>query len=370
MSSSYQTCAPFEDGVPLIKWIREISNECVYGEIEAFSWISQYISIGVWVAAGTYQSWQLYKHKDVSGFSEGFLFCWTIGAFLNVLGCLCTGQMAFQVVLGFYFLFSDTFLYLQYKYYANRPWLAVQHQEELMEERELLISPDTDISYSTNQKKTRQSSISKNESTTRSYSTFAPSVALGIAYGSSPAAGAPIPAVLTSSAPSTPQILLILTAAKLIIGNFASWTSNTLYTVSRLPQIKRNFERKSCEGVSPALFIATLVGNLSYCFTIACAWKAIPDPVEARAFFVTEVPFIAGAVSTTLADVIIFAQFYLYKDNVYEELESMDYDDERIMVIEARSMSDDDDDDASFSCAVSSHGDSKGRIASSYSMKH
>ncbi|VVT53235.1 uncharacterized protein SAPINGB_P003471 [Magnusiomyces paraingens] len=345
MSTLYSSCPLSENGIPLIKWIHVVSHECVYGNLEAFSWASQYISILVWVTAGTYQSYQLYKTKDVNGFSEGFVLCWIAGAFLNVLGCLCTGQMPFQVVLGFYFLFSDSFLYFQYKYYSNRPWLAVQQLEEdsqVMEERQILIPS------SSNTNKPRQSSISKNDTATitRSYSTFTPGVVLGLAYGSSTTSGAPLPSVIASTAASASpsQILLILATVQLIVGNIASWTSNALYTVSRLPQIKRNFDRKSCEGVSPALFIATLFGNVSYCFTIGCTWKSIVDPVEAREFFITEFPFIFGAVSTTVADIIIFIQFYIYRDNEYETLQNIDYNaEERIMVIESRSLSDEDE---------------------------
>lgn len=337
-------------GLPLIQWINLLSNKCIYGDLAALSWVSQYISIAVWVTAGTYQSYQLWATKDVNGFSESFLLCWILGACLNALGCVCTGQMAFQVFLAFYFLFSDSILYFQYKYYETRPWLRINH--EIEQEQQVLLAKDpTAPEFLEAERHQRASSIYKAPVETTScipntsaaspasssapsaassfsprslgYSTFTPGVVLGLAYNASTGHGAPIPAdssavtsfITKAVSSETSQLLVFLTALRLIVGNTASWASNTLYTVSRFPQIKRNYSRKSCEGVSPALFIATLFGNLSYCITITCEWQTITDPKESLHFFVTEMPFIVGAITTTLADMVIFTQFYIYRDN-------------------------------------------------------
>lgn len=414
----FGTCPQTHHNLPLIHWIRDISGECIYGNLEALSWASQYISIGVWVFAGTYQSYQLYKSKDVNGFSEGFLFCWIVGAFLNVLGCVCTGQMPFQVVLAFYFLFSDSFLYFQYKYYEARPWLA--QEQVLIHEREHLLAKEEDHdndsdndsygSYynSSSNERQHRGSISKDSiintsssstPASKGYSTFTPGVVLGLAYGSSTTSGAPIPedvttstfksateqliTFTTTSTHSDSQLLTFITALQLIVGNTASWASNTLYAVSRFPQIKRNFERKSCDGVSPALFLATLFGNISYCITIFCAWRSITDPREASDFFMTEVPFIAGAVATTLADIVIFAQFYIYKDSHDPEhlIEAAiaEVCAENMTIIEAAPVdSEDDEDEGKIGGSYTNSGSSKGGslkfgdagVASTYYSKH
>lgn len=348
------SCPAFSHNVPLVHWIASLTGECIYGNLEALSWVSQYISIAVWVSAGTYQSWELYRYKDVSGFSEGFIRCWIIGAFLNVFGCLCTGQMPFQVFLGFYFLFSDSFLYFQYKYYQARPWLAQEvayddaqralsrgerqplFNNNNIKQNSMTIKTITNNDNNTIQQQTLASSSS--QTNTQTYSTFTPAVILGI-Y-SSTASAAPIgdasSKVLSKVASNESHLMVFMSAMQLILGTAASWGSNTLYFVSRFPQIKRNFERRSCEGVSPALFIATLFANISYCITIACAWSAMEDMKEAYDFVMTEMPFIAGAIATTLADMVIFAQFYLYSEaekkiNQIEEFEG----EEQIIVIEA-----------------------------------
>lgn len=380
------TCSSFDSsGLPLIRWLNIFTDTCIYGNFQAIAWLSQYVSIAIWVYAGTYQSYQLYKTKDVNGFSETFLLCWITGAVLNTVGCVFTKQMPFQVVLAFYFLFSDSFLYFQYKYYAARPWLMIEHQVE--EERQVLIAKDPNApEFLEAAQHQRASSISKDRninstyfsssslsssaassySPAPSYSTFTPSVVLGIAYNASTGSSAPLPVDTSSlggvasfvgkvaTTSKTSQGLAILTALRLIVGNTASWTSNCLYTVSRFPQIRRNHIRKSCEGISPALFIATLFANMSYCLTIAGEWQAIDDSQEAYDFLMNEMPFIFGAVSTTLADIVIFFQFYIYRNNDgidYETLAatceglfvSNDASNERVKVYEACAVEDSED---------------------------
>lgn len=338
------TCPSYDSsGLSLVHWTSYLTDTCLYGNFQAVAWISQYFSIGIWVLAGTYQSYQLYKTKDVNGFSESFLICWIVGAILNTLGCICTQQMAFQIFLGCYFLISDTILYLQYKYYASRPWLTIERQIE--EECEVLIaknprapeclesarhkrassiSKDPIIASSLPSSCSLSSSGSSSYSPPQSYSTFTPTVVLGMAYNASTGSTAPIPTthvetvtgfISKVATSEVSQGLTILAALRLLVGTTASWASNCLYIVSRIPQIRRNHIRKSCEGVSPALFIATVFANISYCLTIAGEWEGITDAQVATNFLLKELPFIFGAVSTTLADMYIFFQFYIYRDN-------------------------------------------------------
>lgn len=63
------------------------------------------------------------------------------------------------------------------------------------------------------------------------------------------------------------------------------------------------------------LFFAAVVGNLSYCFTIAAEWWSFTDRLEAVDFMMKEVPFLLGSIATTLADMFIFFQFYIYRNN-------------------------------------------------------
>lgn len=337
-------------GLPLVHWTSMFTDTCIYGDFQAVAWASQYFSIAVWVYAGTYQSYKLYTTKDTNGFSESFLLCWILGAVLNTIGCWFTMQMPFQIFLALYFLVSDSFLYFQFKYYAARPWLKLEL--DIKEECEVLIAKDPNaaefleaatherassiskmpISQSTSLlSSSSSSSESSSYSPSQGYSTFTPAVVLGVVYNASTGSCAPLPPLPSPSSSSsaesvaefvtkvvtseTSQGLALLTVLRLAVGTTAAWASNILYTVSRIPQIRLNYRRKSCEGVSPALFVATLFANFSYCLTIAGEWKSISDPQAASNFLLKELPFIWGAVSTTVADIFIFAQFYIYRNN-------------------------------------------------------
>lgn len=342
------------DGLPLVSWIHAITGSCVYGPMSALSWVGQYVSVAVWVFSGTYQSWLCYKTKEVSGFSELFLLCWIVGAVLNTVGCFLTDQMFFQKLLGVYFLFSDSFLYFQYKYYIKRPHLArevvLKEQEKKRRnstavfskdgsiiERTISIlspAPSADIVSDNNTNQPGGSPVTATSMT--------PGMLLGVTvtFAPSVAKGAPIALANTAaSAPSTSQdwttvvnasLLTASTFARFmhtlgaVVGNTASWTSQMLYLLSRIPQIKQNYERKNTAGVSPALFIAVLVGTAVYTLAVTSAWQAITDPAENAAFVVAEMPFIVGGIATTLADLIIFFQLYIYRNNNGPEYSTID----------------------------------------------
>lgn len=324
-----------------------ISGVCIYGNLSALSWVVQYLSVGVWMFSGTYQSWLCYKTKEVSGFSEYFLLCWIIGAVLNTAGCFLTDQMFFQKVLGVYFLFSDSFLYFQYKYYIVRPHLA---EEVLQKEKRKSISysscPKLIPSGEVTIERTQPVDF-YNSSLSSSSTSITPGILLGMALSPSGAKAAPIMNEAVAPATTLSGISGLLMAVSRLfgganrtfatsgyvgiqswhalgyfVGNSASWMSNSLYVVSRIPQIRQNYLRKSTEGVSPALFIAVLVGNAAYTLAVATAWQAVHDPQEKAEFMIAEMPFIVGGVATTLADLVIFFQLYIYRkredDMIYD----------------------------------------------------
>lgn len=333
------------DGLSLVSWIHTLSGSCIYGSMSALSWTVQYFSVFVWIFSGTYQSWLCYKTKEVSGFSELFLLCWIIGAVLNTVGCFLTDQMFFQKLLGVYFFFSDSFLYFQYKYYIKRPHLAREvallEQERLRRNNTFLISKDnTNIERTipiseSDLSNSAQNFLSRSEVTNAPVSSMTPGMLLGVTvtFAPSVAKGAPIPIATTDNWTNTAAKSLLAASTLTrylhtfgaVIGNTASWTSQMLYVVSRIPQIKQNYERKNTAGVSPALFIAVLVGNAAYTLAVASAWQAIVDPTEKAKFVITELPFIVGGFATTFADLVIFFQLYIYRNNNSNEYEKIDF---------------------------------------------
>ncbi|CAL1704644.1 unnamed protein product [Somion occarium] len=77
-----------------------------------------------------------------------------------------------------------------------------------------------------------------------------------------------------------------------IIGRISAWLCTTLYLTSRLPQIWKNFARKSVEGLSMYLFVFAFLGNFFYVASILTSPKLdLPPPVSA-AFIRESIPYV------------------------------------------------------------------------------
>lgn len=117
-----------------------------------------------------------------------------------------------------------------------------------------------------------------------------------------------------------------------IAGTVLSWTSTVLYLGSRLPQLFKNWRRKSTAGLSPHLFIAAFCGNLFYSsalFTNPCAWEDFEayggggwvgeDGSDRAEWVLAALPFFLGAFGVLGLDASVGVQFLMYS-NTAEKL--------------------------------------------------
>ncbi|EKM55334.1 uncharacterized protein PHACADRAFT_143534 [Phanerochaete carnosa HHB-10118-sp] len=98
-----------------------------------------------------------------------------------------------------------------------------------------------------------------------------------------------------------------------IIGRISAWICTTLYLTSRLPQIWKNYTRKSVEGLSISLFVFAFLGNFFYVFSILTSPNLSLPEREAAAFLKESVPYLLGSGGTLMFDVTIVIQSFLYK---------------------------------------------------------
>ncbi|KAI1795875.1 PQ loop repeat-domain-containing protein [Ganoderma leucocontextum] len=100
-----------------------------------------------------------------------------------------------------------------------------------------------------------------------------------------------------------------------IIGRISAWVCTTLYLTSRLPQIWKNFVRKSIEGLSVYLFIFAFLGNTFYVASILTSPKLQLSPPQASAFIRESIPYVylLGSGGTLMFDVTIVCQSFLYR---------------------------------------------------------
>ncbi|EJD36578.1 hypothetical protein AURDEDRAFT_154575 [Auricularia subglabra TFB-10046 SS5] len=99
-----------------------------------------------------------------------------------------------------------------------------------------------------------------------------------------------------------------------IIGRISAWTCTTLYLTSRLPQIWKNFVRKSCEGLSMALFTFAFLGNSFYVASILTSppFADAPTPEARTAFLKESIPYLLGSGGTLVFDITIVIQSFVY----------------------------------------------------------
>ncbi|KAH9843067.1 PQ loop repeat-domain-containing protein [Rhodofomes roseus] len=106
-------------------------------------------------------------------------------------------------------------------------------------------------------------------------------------------------------------------STEFIIGRISAWICTTLYLTSRLPQIWKNFVRKSVEGLSIYLFIFAFLGNFFYVASILTSPKlGLPEP-EASAFIKESIPYLLGSGGTLVFDITIVAQSLIYRQKTY-----------------------------------------------------
>ncbi|RPD66139.1 PQ-loop-domain-containing protein [Lentinus tigrinus ALCF2SS1-7] len=101
-------------------------------------------------------------------------------------------------------------------------------------------------------------------------------------------------------------------STEFIIGRISAWICTTLYLTSRLPQIWKNYVRKSVEGLSIYLFIFAFLGNFFYVASILTSPNLqLPEP-QASAFIRESIPYLLGSGGTLMFDVTIVTQAFLY----------------------------------------------------------
>ncbi|KAL8786024.1 MAG: hypothetical protein Q9213_003005 [Squamulea squamosa] len=114
-------------------------------------------------------------------------------------------------------------------------------------------------------------------------------------------------------------------------GQIFGYLCAALYLGSRIPQLLLNYRRKSTEGVSMLFFLFACMGNLTYVMSIfayepECAklgreygtiqcehgeWSS-----DYRTYILVNTSWLIGSAGTLLLDLMIFAQFWMYRKNV------------------------------------------------------
>ncbi|KTB14364.1 putative vacuolar amino acid transporter YPQ2 [Nakaseomyces glabratus] len=273
---------------------------------------------------------ETYKDKTVEGLSPLFLMCWLCGDITSLVGALMTGQLKFQIALAIYFLFNDLFVCCQYYYYG------VLHENKLAtvgHETVPVISSLIDDGIITVDENGLQNTDSRPETNMEGSRLSNSSIYSGSRATRSLLANA----LVSVKSSNAQQILSSLQVppnapypghtSRGQMGVTLSWLGASFYVGARIPQLIKNYQRKSTDGLSPFLFATTLLGNITYNISIFTSCNFL-DTEDKMAFIFNELPFIFGSAGTVAFDLIYFYQYYvLYsRDNKLRELEREIYD--------------------------------------------
>ncbi|KAJ3814980.1 PQ loop repeat-domain-containing protein [Lentinula aff. lateritia] len=115
----------------------------------------------------------------------------------------------------------------------------------------------------------------------------------------------------TNAPPFEPKI--IEDSNERIVGRIFAWVCTTLYLTSRLPQIWKNYVRKSVEGLSMYLFIFAFLGNTFYVASILTSPEVYQPAPRSTDFIKESIPYLLGSGGTLVFDLTIVTQSFIYR---------------------------------------------------------
>ena len=342
-------------------------NTCIPTNLALLSTILGSLSICAWLFAQLPQIYKNWKLKSTAGLSIYFLLEWCLGDTANLVGAILTKQATWQVTIAAYYSFVDCVLVLQFIYFthflkkgerwiravdgaqppgdgrsgAGTPFLKkppAHKRHRPSTPRAVNISRDPifdtfrfpPASPSPREKSLLATSTSRPViRSTTSASNLAPSPKTALILTITLAVLARASPLPTSNDPpaAPPPFSTAETA-----GNIISWLSTLLYLGSRLPQLVKNYRRRSTAGLSPFLFAAAFCGNLFYSSSLLAnplAWGSYgayglhgwaPAEGSDRAEWVRlAVPFFLGAAGVLGLDAAVGVQFLIYGEGKAED---------------------------------------------------
>ncbi|KAJ5209151.1 hypothetical protein N7449_003530 [Penicillium cf. viridicatum] len=349
---------------PFLTAVSSHLHICIPTPLAAISSVLGTLSIVSWLFAQLPQIYKNFQVQSTSGLSIFFLVIWCLGDASNLVGALYTRQAGWQVVIASYYVLVDItlvfqfFWYTHYKARQNDSYNSPSHSHDSAP-RDIIqgVPPPGDSDHQTpgpvnmNNKHSEAkdvgfhagSVLNSTRGQAASYSneklsSSRRSVRMGSSAQSPPFAlprtmlmASLLCAVLVNAAPTEKPHPPISEAPREaifeIIGRVFSWMSTILYLGSRPPQLYKNYQRKSTEGLSPLLFMAAFCGNLFYSSSLLTnpnAWSdfspyggggwADSHGNDRLEWIGRATPFFLGAFGVLGLDGFMGVQFLMYGD--------------------------------------------------------
>ncbi|XP_023578235.1 lysosomal amino acid transporter 1 homolog isoform X3 [Octodon degus] len=260
-----------------VLWIWDVFHECAQDGWDQASVSLGLISILCFAASTLPQYIKACKMGNMDqALSVWFLLGWIGGDSCNLLGSFLADQLPLQTYTAVYYVLADLVmltLYFHYKF-KKRPSLLSAPINSML----LFILGTVCITPL----------LSSTGSVAAPQKVFQGRVLLSVEPGNKP---------------FTKQE---------IIGFVVGSVSAVLYLLSRLPQIRTNFLRKSTQGISYSLFALVMLGNALYGLSVLLK---NPELGQSEGSYVLHhLPWLVGSLGVLLLDTIISIQFLMYRN--------------------------------------------------------
>ena len=337
-------------------WAARLFGDCVSGPRGVASLAFGLLSIVTWGVAEVPQIWENFKKGRSEGVSLAFISTWLLGDAFNLAGCFLTPTLPTQLYTAVLYTAATVVLILQHLHYEGGCGMrgkARRDADEAALGEPLLADAAASVPGAGSQappaayaaRDVPHPSRSHNDvgfrfgSATASprFLSFAGAGALGagalhttsprsgrapgglptavaaggVAVASTIGLAAAYGAVGGVAAPGGGAGRALLTATakssehELLVGTVLGWSMTGIYLCGRVPQIMRNWQRGSVEGLSIAMFLLAIAGNSTYFASIvvrSTAWEDIKP----------NLPWLVDAALCLVLDFVIYAQYVWY----------------------------------------------------------
>ncbi|KMP08638.1 vacuolar membrane protein [Coccidioides immitis RMSCC 2394] len=296
-----------EPATPFLATVSSFLHICLPTHLALLSSTLGTLSIVSWLFAQLPQIYKNYSLQSTAGLSVWFLVEWCLGDSGNLIGSVLTNQAGWQIIIASYYVMVDIVLVFQYYWYTYlKGWRFPRYG--------YISAPEDD-----DEEESWEGVLSL-ETNSRCQLASTPTV---------PRLEGKTVATQTVRSLDTPQSHTPSNQSekRIIAGRIASWTSTIMYLASRLPQIFKNYRRKSTTGLSPLLFFAAFCGNFFYSTSLLTnpnAWFdfppyggggwAGPDGSDRLEWIGRAIPFWLGAAGVLVLDFTVGLQFMMYAE--------------------------------------------------------